>query len=231
MLALACSTAPAERVAILDSIERGDGDGPLLVMLHGYGSRPEDLASFADRSDLPRGTRMSFPRAPEAVHPPLGLEGRSMWWRFTDDLSDLRGVRLPGLPAARERVRAFLDDRQARLGIASDRIVLGGFSQGAILALDVALHDDRPLAGIALLSATLVDEAEVIARVRTRRGLPTYVSHGTRDTVLPYERTLDLVARLREGGLDVRFTTFDGGHEVTDVVSSELAAFVGDVTR
>jgi phospholipase/carboxylesterase len=222
----------ARGLPTLRAIERGEGDGPLVVLLHGYGSRPEDVVSVADRTDLPIGTRFAFPYAPEPTRPPYGpIGGGFMWWPFTTDLRDLRTTHLGGLVPARERVLAFLDSEQERLGIDSDRIVLGGFSQGAILALDVALHDDRPLAGLMLLSGTLVDQAELTPHIASRRGLRVYVSHGTADTVLPYEHTSELVSLLREGGVDVRLRTFDGGHVVPPIVGSDMAEFIADVTR
>jgi phospholipase/carboxylesterase len=138
---------------------------------------------------------------------------------------------MPGMPEARDRVRGFLDALQGRLGVTSDRVVLGGFSQGAMLALDVALHDDRPLAGLVLMSGTIVDEAELRPRIPTRRGLRVYASHGRADTVLPYAHTERLVTLLREGGLDVEMRSFDGDHVVTDEVATDVAAFIRSTSR
>ncbi len=221
--------APAR---VLRSLERGAGDGPLIVLLHGYGSSPEDIVSVADRSDVPEGARFAFPRAPEPMRAPQGSPGSGfMWWPFTTDLHDLTTTHLPELPAARRDVLAFLDAEQERLGIGSEQIVLGGFSQGAILALDVALHDDRPLAGLILLSGTIVEEAELVPHIPSRRGLRVFLAHGTADAVLPYAHASHLVDLLRAGGLDVQVRTFDGGHTVPPIVSADMAAFIREVTH
>lgn len=225
MIAIAGCT---ERPAPLERLEIGAGDGPVLVLLHGYGSRPEHLASFGERTDLPRGTRVVLPYAPERTRATDAADG-FVWWRFPGDLAALPGASIPEMASARERVRGLLDDVVARLGVPSDRVVLAGFSQGAMLALDVALHDSRPLAGIALMSGSLVDEREWGPRFASRRGLAAYVSHGRADPVLPYSNAERLVERMREGGLEVRFTTFEGAHVVTPEVSTELAAFVREV--
>jgi phospholipase/carboxylesterase len=230
-LALGVGTG-AHAAPTLRAIERGEGDGPLVVLLHGYGSRPEHVQSVADRTDLPPGTRLAFPYAPEPTRPPYGpVGGGFMWWPFETDLRDMRRASIPGIAVARERVRAFLDAEQERLGIGSERIVLGGFSQGAILALDVALHDDRPLAGVILLSGTLVDEAALTPHVASRRGLRVYLSHGTEDAVLAYEHASHLADLLRAGGLDVRMRSFEGGHSVPPEVGDDMAEFIRDVTR
>ena len=63
--------------------------------------------------------------------------------------------------------------------------MLGGFSQGAMVASEVAFRSDTPLAGLILLSGTTVDEASWRAHYASRRGLPVFVAHGRRDGVWP----------------------------------------------
>ncbi len=213
----------------LRAIERGSGDGPVVVLLHGYGARPEDFLPFAERTDLPAGTRLVLPYAPRPTHPPTAREGGFMWWRFTSVFSDPRTLSLPEMAVARGRLAAFLDALSARLGVPSGRIVLGGFSQGAMLALDFALNDLRPLAGLVLLSGTFVDRETTRARLPLRRGLPVYQSHGRADEVLLYPPAEDLATEMRRAGIDVRFTSFEGGHEIAAPVSTELTAFLREV--
>jgi phospholipase/carboxylesterase len=134
-----------------------------------------------------------------------------------------------GLPEARAMVRAMLDEATTALSIPDGKLVLGGFSQGAMLALDAALHDPRPLAGAVLLSTTLLAENEWVPRMLTRRGLRVLQSHGERDELLNVafaERLRDL---LREAGLDVRWVPFRGGHEIPPNVIDELGAFLTEV--
>ena len=199
-------------------------------MLHGYGSRPEDFLGFSTRTDLPAGTRFVFPYAPEATHPPYGPDGGFMWWRFTSDFSDPRQLRFPGLALARARVIELLDALQEELHVTSDRIVLGGFSQGAMLSMDVALHDARPLAGVMLLSGSLVDQNEWVPRMPSRRGLRVLQAHGRQDDRLPFGHAEELSVRLRESGVDVRFHPFEGTHEVPAEVSEAVRDFVIEVT-
>ena len=228
-------TAPEQTEAVrsaptlLRTLRRGEGDGPVIVLLHGYGSRPEDFLAFSQRSDLPRGTRFIFPYAPEPTHPPDGPEGGFMWWRFGGVFSDPRHLRFPGLPIARARVIQLLDALEQELHVGSERIILGGFSQGAMLTMDVALHDERPLAGVMLMSGSLVDSDEWVPRMPSRRGLRVLQAHGRRDEVLPFGPAEELSERLRESGVDVRFVPFDGAHEVTAEVSEAVSAFVREV--
>jgi len=231
LVALACSSeATSTSAPLLRTLRRGEGNGPVIVMLHGYGSRPEDFLAFSTRTDLPQGTRFIFPYAPERTHPPRGPEGGFMWWPFTSDFSDPRQLTFPGLPLARARVIALLDALEEELHVTSDRIVLGGFSQGAMLSMDVALHDARPLAGVMLLSGSLVDSAEWVPRMPSRRGLRVLQAHGRQDEVLPFGPAEELSVRLRESGVDVRFHPFEGAHEVPAEVSLAVRDFVNEVT-
>lgn len=217
----ACTNAPS--VVALATLERtvGVGEGPVVVMLHGYGSAPEHFLGLANRTDLPAGTHFVFPRAPLAIP---DVDHGTMWWPLPTDLEEIPRRREPGMDEARVRVSALLD----RLAEAYPHrpMLLGGFSQGAMVSLDVALHDPRPLAGIALLSGTMIDEADTVPRLERLRGRRMYVSHGTHDQVLRYEGDAHLVELMREHGADVHFTTFTGAHVVTDDVSTELAAFI-----
>ena len=129
-----------------------------------------------------------FPEGPLVTTPPQGRAGGRAWWR-RDRLRrrpDRSRYAPPGLVAARAQVIAFLDQLEAQEGIDSGRVILGGFSQGAVLALDVALHDPRSLRGLAFLSGTIVNEPDWFARLSSRRGLPVFIAHSPQDTVLPF---------------------------------------------
>ena len=150
-----------------------------------------------------------------------------MWWSFPHDFHDLRHQRLEGVRSAVAHVRGLLDSAVQ----AEDRLILAGFSQGAMLALEVAVSDPRPLAGLILFSGTLLDEAALTPRLAARRGLPVFVSHGRQDDVLPFARSEELVGGLRGAGLEVEFHPEDGGHAITNTTSTQAAAFVRRVGR
>src|SRR5207244_1388810 len=134
--------------------------------------------------------RFVFPVAPLA---PPALAGGRAWWMI--DLARLQqGPRTPrdlneipaGLAEARAQLSSLLDAVEKELGVPGNRIVLGGFSQGAMLSLDVALHRLSPLAGLVLLSGTLIAAHEWAARLPARAGLPVFQSHGSEDPLLPF---------------------------------------------
>jgi phospholipase/carboxylesterase len=193
------------------------------VLLHGFGASGDNLVGLAGEIDAP--VRLVFPAAPLELG---GLYGDSRaWWlldlaRLEDELR--RGVPLDrrdevpdGLAAAREHVIRLIDQLAARFAIADDRLVLGGFSQGAMLSLDVALHRPRPPAGLILMSGTLIAESVWRWRLPSLAGVPVMLSHGRHDALLPYHVAEILRDRLTEAGAAVDWQPFLGGHEVPRV--------------
>jgi phospholipase/carboxylesterase len=190
------------------------------------GAPAEDLVPLGRMLDAPPGTRFVFPAAPLEL--PFG-DARAWWMidvtRFERDVLEGRGAtwtrEVPaGLAAAREKLVALL------AALAAPRLVLGGFSQGAMLACDVALRDARPLAGLALMSPTVVAEDEWAPRFASRRGLPVFVSHGVDDPLLPYAVARRLADEWRAAGAEVDFVRFRGGHAIPSSVLEALGAFL-----
>jgi phospholipase/carboxylesterase len=206
----------------------GGGDGPLIVLLHGFGAPGDDLAPLWRVIDVPTGTRWAFPAAPLALEG-TGYGGGRAWWMIDidrhvmaaqrGDLS-LRGETPQGMNEARETVVAMLDELEALTH--PSKLVLGGFSQGSMLACDVALRTERPLAGVVVLSGALVAADAWAPLVANRRSLPVFQSHGTADPLLPFPQAEALRDLWRQGGAEVTWVPFRGGHEIPGTVVDAL---------
>lgn len=228
------------RVLIAGGDDKGRGDGPVIVYLHGYASVAEHQLPLADPSLFPRGTRFVFPEGPLALRADDGP--RRAWWMLDHGLRlrlrrepygirELAGDRPPGMARARAMVLRVLDRIQARLGAPPERTVIAGFSQGAMLACDVVLRSERPIAGVGSLSGSLVSAQEWVPRMHARRGLRAFVSHGRDDVMLPFALSERLAAHLTENGLSVRWYPHAGGHEMRGSVVRAFARFVEDTTQ
>lgn len=214
---------------------KGGGEGPIVVLLHGFGAPGEDLVPLGRALGLPRDVRFVFPAAPLTLDG-LGMHGGRAWWHIdmerlqlaimTGRARDLTKERPEGLPAAREAVLSLLDDLERRLGAAPEQVVLGGFSQGAMLSCDVALHTERPLGGVVLLSGTLLCEDDWRPRMAARRGLRAFQSHGVVDPLLPFELAERLRDALVAAGVDIDWVAFRGGHEIPPAVLARLQTFL-----
>jgi phospholipase/carboxylesterase len=130
----------------------------------------------------------------------------------------------PGMSEAREAVVAMLDELEALTR--PSKVVLGGFSQGSMLACDVALRTERPLGGVVVLSGTLVAAEEWGPLAAHRRALPVFQSHGTADPLLSFAQAEALRDLLRKGGADVTWVPFRGGHEIPGPVVDALGRWM-----
>ena len=201
--------------------------GRVVVLLHGWGAPGDDLVPLA-QALLEPGTRFVVPTAPLAH--PAGGGGRA-WWHL--DLERRRRAQpgdpqleeVPeGLPAARTQVQRLLRDVRQRLRPAV--LTLAGFSQGGMLALDVALAADPPVDRVVVLSGTLI-AAEVWRKHMAQPGAkpPVFVSHGRHDVVLPFAVAEHLRQLLEQHAFPITFVPFEGGHEIPESLFGALRTF------
>lgn len=213
---------------------RGGGNGPVVVLLHGYGAPGDDLVVLSDYLDVPAGTRFLFPEAPISI--PLGYGDARGWWiidmariqadRTAGRIRDMSNEIPRGLIEARQKVAGLLDELPRKLNADPKQTILGGFSQGAMLSCDVLLRGDRPYAGLIQLSGTLLAKQEWSPLLRKRKGLPIFQSHGTHDEILPYVMAERLRDEFIHAGLRVEWLPFRGGHEIPEPVLKRLGQFV-----
>lgn len=157
------------------------GDRPaelLVVLLHGIGADGNDLIALADlyQQLLPRAAFVA-PNAPHAFDmAPFGY----MWFSLQNFDAETRSR---GVRAAQPTLDAFIDAELARHGIGADRLVLLGFSQGAMMALHVGLRRATPPAAIVSHSGMLVDADRLESEIQGRP--PVLLTHGADDDILP----------------------------------------------
>ncbi|HEV8324588.1 MAG TPA: esterase [Myxococcota bacterium] len=222
---------------------QGGGEGPVVALLHGFGANGDDLVGLWRALDVPREVRFAFPEAPNAL---AGYGGASYAWWMIDISRWQRAVQgevtpdefyedVPeGMSEARAGVQAWIAALRARLGggdaapVPAERFVLGGFSQGATLAVDVALRASEAFAGLCVLSGTLVCRSEWRARLPAAHGVPFFQSHGTRDPILPFFVGEALNALLSEGPFRGALLRFAGGHEIPQAVVQGLGGYLRD---
>ena len=110
------------------------------------------------------------------------------------------------------------------------RFVLGGFSQGGMIATETALNLAEAPAALCILSGTILCEDRWRKLAAQRGPLRVLQSHGRQDPILPFIAAEWLRDLLRDGGLDVDFVPFDGGHTIPFEAIERLGALVADVS-
>jgi phospholipase/carboxylesterase len=216
---------------------KGGGNGPIVILLHGFGAPGDDLVSLADVMTVPAGTRFVFPEGPLSLS--FGPRDARAWWlidmaRIAADqaagrVRDLSQDIPKGLAPARETLLGFLKEVEHKFGADPRKIVLGGFSQGAMLTCDVMLRTTQPYAGLVQLSGTLLAAQEWLPLLQKRKGLPVFQSHGTQDELLPHVGAERLRDALSTSGLAVEWHSFRGGHEIPEPVLQRLGVFLTKV--
>lgn len=184
----------------------------LVVLLHGYGMQAGDLLPFA--SVLPPEAACCFPQATIALD-----DGGWTWWPVDRRLReaslragprDLHDTHPPGREAARAQVAAVCRELRARHpGLP---LLLGGFSQGGMLACETVLHGDCQPQGLALLSASRIAFDEWQPLGHRLRGLPVLQAHGESDGNVSHAAAVALRGFLQAAGAQVDWLSFDGGH-------------------
>lgn len=181
----------------------------MIVALHGWGANARDLTSLAPAFNLP-DYQFVFPDAP-LNHPQV--PGGKMWY-------DLQGNDSKGLLESRQLLKEFLLSLESSTGVPLSRTILGGFSQGGAMTLDVGLT--LPLAGLICLSGYLHSMSPVVGSVLP----PVLIVHGTQDSVVPVSAAIRARDSFTAWGASVQYHEFPMGHEIKPEIVDLMRSFV-----
>lgn len=218
--------------ALLPSVEVETGPSPdaAVIFLHGLGDDGYGWSDVVPALALPTTlqVRFVFPHAPERPVTVNGGYVMPAWFDLYDaDLearADIAGVRT-------SRVHVdHLIARERKRGIAHQRIVLGGFSQGGALALYAGLRHPVRLAGLIALSAYLIDGAVLPAEADSaNRDVPIFMAHGSEDDVVRYHWGEASRLALEQGGWSVAWHRYPIGHAAIAEEIAEMGRFIAGV--
>jgi phospholipase/carboxylesterase len=218
-----------ENLPPLETVEILSGPNPTasVIWLHGLGADGHDFEPLVPYLAWPGAPaiRYVFPHAPVR---PVTLNG-GMPMRAWYDILSLDGERghdREGVGQSIRQVYALLEREEER-GIAADRIILAGFSQGGAIALQLGLRCPRRLAGLIGLSTYMLFASELQDSLNEANlKMPVFLAHGTMDPmVLP---TMGEAARkqLVALGLPVEWHTYPMPHSVCPEEISDIAGWL-----
>jgi phospholipase/carboxylesterase len=189
------------------------------VLLHGLGGNETSLSGLA--SMLPADIAVALVRSPIALGP--GSFGTFM----VDFTSNGPVIDTEAAESSRRSLAAFIDELQERTGIAPERTLVAGFSQGGIMSAGLALTRPNLVAGFAILSGRILPEiGPLIAAREDLAHLDALVLHGESDSTLPViwaERSAELLQSL---GLHFAQRRYDARHEITREMSTDFVDWV-----
>jgi phospholipase/carboxylesterase len=180
-----------------------------------------------------------FPAAPHDLSR-VGMPGGLSWWPInmaqlalavqTERFSELHRIEPEGIKEATEMLVEAIAEISHQTSVTSSRLVLGGFSQGAMLAVNTVLRGLEHMPELLLLfSGTLVCKGAWKANMARLAGTPVFQSHGTRDPILPFESACTLRDLLGSGNVKVTFHAFDGPHTIDAGAVEKSAEMLGKV--
>ncbi|WP_223512920.1 alpha/beta hydrolase [Pseudomonas sp. GL-B-19] len=192
---------------------------PLVIFLHGYGSNEQDL--FGIKDDLPAPYTYLSVRAPMTME-----QGSYQWFRKkgegayngeTDDLKTSSQVLLD-----------FIAQAAKKYHTQPEKVILVGFSQGAIMSYEVALRHPEAVGGIAALSGRVLPVLKSALKPdEKRQTLAIFIGHGKEDNRLPYKDGTDANILLQGLSLTPEFHGYEGlGHSISAAEIEDLNAWL-----
>lgn len=190
-----------------EPLEQG-ADPWLLVLMHGVGSNEQDLFGLAPY--VPAHFQVLSLRAPY----PMGPQAHG-WFQFTVDRNGTRHIDVQQERDSRALVGRTLAEAQQRLGIAPQRTVVGGFSQGGIMALSQLLTQPQSLRAALVWHSRLLPEARALqAEDAQFAGKSLWISHGTHDNVIPLTSAHSMRSHVETLPLALDYHEYESAHEI-----------------
>ena len=183
-----------------------------VIWLHGLGADGHDFEPIIPELKLPDSMAVRF-ILPHAPAKPITINGGVVMPAWFDILEHgERHIDVAQLLASTAEIHKFID-REVERGIASEQILLVGFSQGGAVCLQAGLTYDKPLAGILGLS-TFFPTAEAVVPHPANASLPIQIFHGTLDPLLPEWMAENTIKYLKKLGYTPGYKTYPMPHSV-----------------
>lgn len=236
-----------ERIGQLDCVVvQPDGTLPIekvAVFCHGFGAPGEDLVGIAQEilsegvSEAP--TQLIFPAAPLSLEA-HGMPGARAWWLLSiarlieamesEEFEKIREEVPEGIDEARTKLVETIEIALERTKLSERELLIGGFSQGAMLSMDVACRGlKEPPAALCLYSGALICESFWKESAPRLSGCKILQSHGRQDAILPFTAGVWLKDMLIEAQCNVDFINFNGPHTIPMAAITRTARLLASI--
>ena len=209
------------------------GDSPdvraSVIWLHGLGADGYDFAPVVDMLNLAQ-VRFILPHAPSmAVTRNNGYVMPAWYDLFAP--SESQQEDLVGITRSEDYLNSLIENEIKR-GIASDKIVLAGFSQGGAIALHTATRYPKKLAGVLALSTYLPLKATLAKQAHAANlATPIFMAHGRADDIISLDRALASRLSLQESGFNVQWHEYPMAHSVCAEEINDIRLFLTGILQ
>jgi len=204
-----------------------------LLLLHGLGANGEDLANLVPmlEQQLPQSRRGQIRYlCPDAPVRPVSLNnGYPMRaWFDIYGLDAQAPIDRDGIAASVLTIRAILAEQLTELG--AQNVLVGGFSQGGVIALHAALGLDEKLAGVLALS-TWLPAVDLLPDRAKNPELPIFLGHGLHDEIVPLSAAEQAIELLKTMGMRrIERHVYAMGHAILPEEIADIAEWIARVT-
>ena len=204
-------------------VPAGDGPFPMIIALHGWGASAHDLVGLAQMFDGGRSLVLC-PQGPLAFQAGSGQVGYG-WFPLKDDgPTDPAEVR-----KGADALQRFIDEALAAYPVDRRKIVILGFSQGGVMAYELALRDPGSYAGLIALSSWLPGPmVESIPANSELANLQALVIHGTKDPMISVDLARESRDALAKLGVPTRYREYEMGHEVNSDALRQIVSWLDE---
>jgi thioredoxin 1 len=191
-------------MALVTNVIKGSAAERVLLLVHGYGADERDLGALVPYLDPDGKFLVVLPRGPLAAPGTPGFA----WFDFNDP-----GESAATAADALDAIDALVDEQCAAHGLDRSEAILGGFSQGAGLALGLGLDGARPTpAGVLAMSPLPRLGSDAPGPLPQ---IPVLIQHGTHDPLIPVQHSRDLARELRAAGVPTVYREYPIEHQVS----------------
>lgn len=219
------------KIQALEDLPNGESKY-LFILFHGYGADAYDLRSLNEVIQMPpQSTQWAFPQGILKVPIGPGWQGHA-WWPI--DMAALERAAQTGedrqfsnlipnnMEALRNSLLTWIEDKKFNWS----QVMLGGFSQGAMLATDLFLHAKENPMGLVILSGALINKSQWEDKILSRPNRNVFISHGKQDPIIPCREADKLESFFLKHQYKVSKVLFDGQHEIPPLVINKLNQWI-----
>lgn len=202
-----------------------------VILFHGYGADAQDLYPLSEIIPSSKKLNWFFPNGPLSIPIGMGWTGRAWWpiplerYQQQSEKLDISEETPSGIDKLVVDFNKWVSDKK----IDPNKLILGGFSQGGMLALNLFFQMPTPPKGLILMSSNLVNKTHLKSKLNENHKNKTYImSHGHQDPILPIAGADRLQTFLNSAGLNGKFVRFQGGHEIPQMALIEIGNYLNN---
>lgn len=213
----------------LEYLLEDNGAENLIILFHGYGASMYDLHGLHGFFENKETFNWIFPNGPMPLL--MGMGMARAW--FPIDVQELELAMQQGrhrsyqdkytdeFAEALAMTEKFVNDVAAQY----KKVIIGGFSQGAMITTHLALTKDVHVEGLICFSGAPIGKQKLMESTLAKK-LPIFQSHGKKDPILSYEEARELSELFKLNGHSSEFVSFDGVHEIPMTVIKKWIVFL-----